>query len=64
MQRLVIHPKDVVVLDGVCYDTARRRLQAIRVALGKPSRAPITIPEYCRHYNLSEEEVRAALGKH
>lgn len=61
MPQLILHPKDVTILDGVCYDTGRRRLQRIRTHLGKTARAPITIAEYCRFYQLSEGEVRTAL---
>ena len=60
---LIIRPKDVMTLDAVCYDTARRRIKRVRVHLGKSSRAPITIVEYCRFYQLAEAEVRAALRR-
>lgn len=63
MPILIIHPKDITVLDGVCYDTGRRRIQRVRAHCGKVARAPVTIAEYCRFYQLAEAEVRAALRR-
>ncbi len=63
MPLLIIHPKDLLLLDNICYDTARRRIQRVRVHLGKAARAPITVTEYCRFYYFNEAEVRAALRR-
>ena len=63
MHQIAIYPKDVAILRGVCYDTAKRHLQRLRARLGKPPRALVTIAEYCGYAGVSETEVRAALGR-
>ncbi len=63
MQQLIIRPKDVLVLEGVCYDTARRRIQAVRVALSLPNRTKVTILEYSRHYGIDEAQIQNALKR-
>lgn len=63
MHQLIIYPKDVATLRGVCYATAKRHLQRVRADLGKPPRAVVTITEYCRCHHLPEAEVRAALQR-
>jgi len=61
MPQLIIYPKDVVILHGIGYDAARRRIRRVAIHLGKPPHSQVTIAEYCLFYNLREAEVRAAL---
>ncbi len=63
MHILIIRPKDILILDRVCYDTGRRRIQRVRAHYRKTARSPVTIAEYCRFYQLDEAEVRAALRR-
>lgn len=63
MHQIAIYPKDVAILRGVCYDTAKRHLQRIRAHYHKPSRSLVTIAEYCAYHGVSEAEVRAALNR-
>jgi hypothetical protein len=63
MPQICICPKEAGSITGNGYEASRRLLQRIRIHLGKPSRAPISIQEFCAYTHLPEREVRAALGR-
>ena len=62
MSQVCIYPKEAAVVTGNGYQAGKRLLQRIRVQLGKPSRALISIQEFCAYTHLPEQEVRAALN--
>lgn len=54
--------KDLMILEGKDFkQSAWRRYQAIKDALGKPKHAKLTIDEYCRYYCIDKETVLNAL---
>jgi hypothetical protein len=61
--RLVIYPKDVVLITGEAERTARNTLQKIRKALNKTKEMYVTIEEFCAYKGLNAEDVRRQLGK-
>ena len=61
-QRIVIFAKDVEILTGLSKRRAQFLLQQIRKTLGKEKHHYITIPEFCGHTGIEEEEVRQAIS--
>ena len=55
--RLVIYPKDVILITGRSERSARRMLQAIRKKTRKKKDAFISLEEFCAYTGLKEEEV-------
>ena len=49
-------------ISGNGYQAGKRLLQRIRVQLGKPARALVSIQEFCAYTHLPEQEERAALS--
>jgi hypothetical protein len=60
-QRIVIYPKDVVTITGLKPPAARKVLRQIRIELGKPPRAFVTVSEFCSFIGMTEKEVRPFL---
>jgi hypothetical protein len=60
--RVVIYPKDVENITGRSDRTARKLLQNIRNALGKPATSFVTVKEFCAFYGIDEELVYEFLG--
>ena len=63
MSQVCIYPKEAAAVTGNGYQAGKRLLQRIRVQLGKPSRASVSIQEFCVYTHLPEQEVRAALAR-
>ena len=64
MPQVCIYPKDAARLTGTGYDAGKRLLRRIRVALGKPAGAYVSVGEFCQYTHLPEPEVAAALHAH
>ena len=62
MPQVCIHPKEVAQLTGTKYGTAKVLLQRIRAELNKPTRAYVSVAEFCQYTHLPEEEVSRALN--
>ena len=62
MPQVCIYPKEAAAVTGNGYQAGKRLLQRIRVQLGKPARALVSIQEFCAYTHLPEQEVRAALS--
>lgn len=60
-QRIVILSKDIENLTGRSKRAAQALLQQIKKQLGKKKNQYITIPEFCCHTGISEEEVLEAI---
>lgn len=60
-QRIVILSKDIENLTGLSKRAAQFLLQELRKALGKEKHHYITIPEFCRHTGIAEDQVREAI---
>jgi hypothetical protein len=63
MSRLVIFPKDIESLTGVCERQARLDYNHLLTVYGKTKRQKITIKEFCKFYRLDEEEVKREINK-
>ena len=62
MPQVCIYPKQAAALTGNGYQAGKLLLQRIRACLGKPTRALVSIQEFCAYTHLPETEVRAALA--
>jgi hypothetical protein len=60
-QRIVILSKDVENFTGLSKRAAQFLLQGIRKAPGKKKHHYITIPEFCEHAGITEQQVRDAI---
>ena len=57
MSQVCIYPKEAAAVTGNGYQAGKRLLQRIRVQLGKPTRALVSIQEFCAYTHLPEQEV-------
>lgn len=56
--RIVVHSKDVENITGLMPRTARKLLQSIRQAFGKPKGSLVTSREFCYYTGIEEELVQ------
>lgn len=61
VSRILIYPKDVILITGKTISSASRLLQRIKRDLKKQKRANVTIREFCDYTGLNEREVRAVI---
>lgn len=59
---IIITPKLIVVLAGVCYKTALKRYHEILEIVGKTAKQIVTIEDYCFVYGVRRKDVIAALS--
>ena len=55
--RLVIYPKDVVLIFHIAERTARKKIEDAKKMLGKHKRTFLTIREFCDCFGLAYEEI-------
>ena len=53
--RVVVHSKDVENITGLMPRTARKLLQSIRLAFGKPKGALISVRDFCAYTGIDED---------
>jgi len=56
MRGIFIDIKDIEILHGVDYSTARRRMRTIRDALGKKKHQKVMIEEFCKFEGITREQ--------
>ncbi|RZJ51453.1 MAG: hypothetical protein EOO19_00555 [Chryseobacterium sp.] len=56
--RVVVYSKDIENITGLMPRTARKMLESIRKAFGKPKGALISIKDFCAYTGLEEELVK------
>ena len=61
--RVIIYPKDVENITGRSDRTARKMLQKIKKALGKPNDALVTVKEFCFFTGIEEEMIKEFFSK-
>lgn len=61
-KRIFLYPADLMVLTGKTYITAYRNYRMLLDCLGKKRKGKLTIKDYCRLEDITEEEVRQALN--
>jgi len=55
--RLVIYPKDVVLIFHIAERTARKKIEQAKKRLGKQKHSFLTIREFCECFQLKYEEI-------
>ena len=60
-QKVVVMPKDVMIILGRSHRTACTVLQNLRKKLGKEKYQYITITEFCQYAGIAEELVKDLL---
>lgn len=61
MERIILYNKDLQLLTGKSEKTCYRIMMKIRLQIGKPSDAPITITDVCTYWGFRLDEVRVKL---
>ncbi|PKP29003.1 MAG: hypothetical protein CVU01_02180 [Bacteroidetes bacterium HGW-Bacteroidetes-18] len=62
-RKIVIYPRDIMLLTGKSESYARKEIQRLRVALKKEKHHKVTIKEYCLYYDFDYNDVLNALEK-
>jgi hypothetical protein len=57
IQRIIIYPKDVAIITGRSVKYGRKTLGLIKKKLNKEAHHPVTVNEYCEHFNIKVDEV-------
>lgn len=60
--RLILYPKDVVILLGKSDRTARTVMAKIRRACGKAKHQPVSVADFCNYMGLDRKEVESVLA--
>jgi len=64
MTGIFLKPKDIQIIEGFqTYIGAYKAYQTILSALGKDKGKKITISEYAKHHQITEDEVKKALSQ-
>lgn len=61
MKRVVIYPKDIMIITGKSERYSRYLIQRIKKHLGKEDHQVVSIVEFCEYMGLAEELVSAVL---
>lgn len=61
--RVVIYPKDVVLIFHISERSARRKIEEAKKMLGKHKRSFLTIREFCECFQLKYEEIIELLNE-
>lgn len=61
MKRVVIYPKDVMLITGKSERYAREILKKIKAKLNKQEHQCISIQEFCTYMGLTSDEVSAMI---
>ena len=63
MERIVIYPKDIMLLTNKSESYARKEIHRIKKAINKQNYQQLTIKEYCEYYAFDLNEVITVLDK-
>ena len=55
VQRLIIRTDDIVRMDGCSSGHASRKINQVRLCLGKSKKKPVTISEYCQYWEINPD---------
>lgn len=58
MKRVVIYPKDIMIITGKSERYSRYLIQRIKQHLGKENHQVISVNEFCEYMGLSEDEIQ------
>jgi len=65
MDIIIIKPKDVAIILNCHYETARRKIKAIKDSLSTKNKkvSHVTISQFASEYNIPEEQIRQVIQK-
>lgn len=61
MQRVVIYPKDIMIVTGRSERYSRNLLNKIKVTFNKAKHQPLTIDEFCQYMGFDSSKIVAQL---
>ena len=61
MKRVVIYPKDIMIITGKSERYSRYLIQRIKKHLGKEDHQVVSIGEFCEYMGLEEDEISSIL---
>jgi hypothetical protein len=59
--RIVLYPKDIIIITGKSERTVRRMIAAIRKKYHKDKSKLVSVEDFCRYTGLKEEKVMTFL---
>lgn len=61
MKRVVIYPKDIMIITGKSERYSRYLIQRIKKHLNKEQHQVVSISEFCAYMGLNEESISACI---
>jgi hypothetical protein len=61
MQRVVIYPKDVMMVTGLCEKSSRKLLRQIKETLSKEKHHFVSVSEFCQFTGIPANDVERSL---
>jgi ribosomal silencing factor RsfS len=61
MQRVVIYPKDIMIVTGRSERYSRNLLKKIKANFNKAYHQPLTIEEFCQYMGFDSSQIRTNL---
>ena len=61
MKRVVIYPKDIMIITGKSERYSRYLIQRIKKHLGKEDHQVVSISEFCTYMGLDELEIQSSI---
>lgn len=61
MKRVVIYPKDIMIITGKSERYSRYLIQRIKKHLGKDDHQVVSISEFCEYMGLDELEIQSTI---
>lgn len=61
MQRVVIYPKDIMIVTGRSERYSRNLLEKIKANFNKAHHQPLTIEEFCQYMGFDSSQIRTNL---
>ena len=61
MKRVVIYPKDIMIITGKSERYSRYLIQRIKQHLGKENHQVVSIGEFCEYMGLEENELEKSI---
>ena len=59
MKRVVIYPKDIMIITGKSERYSRYLIQRIKKHLKKEDHQVVSVSEFCEYMGLNEEEIQS-----
>lgn len=59
MKRVVIYPKDIMIITGKSERYSRYLIQRIKTHLGKADHQVVSVSEFCEYMGLDQDEIQS-----